>query len=103
MPQRLINEIHGGLFDPSNPVVSMNGSLRSDLFQDLLVCERKADLVLTLGSSLAGMNADRLVKTCSDRAGRAKGDVQGSVIVALQTTPHDAAASVRIYATIDRT
>jgi len=106
MPQRFVNEIHGGIFDPSNPCVPMNGQLRHDLFQDLLHCERNADLVLTLGSSLAGMNSDRLVKTCSERARRAKSkgeDCCGSVIVSLQTTPHDAEASVRIYATIDRT
>lgn len=105
LPQRLMNEIHGGIFDPSNPVVPMSGNLRSDLFKDLLLCERKVDLLLTLGSSLAGMNADRLVKTCSERAERTKSkhDALGSVIVSLQTTPHDAQASVRVYATIDRT
>lgn len=105
MQQHIINEIHGGIFDPSNPVVKMSGKLRSDLFKDLLLCERKADLVLTLGSSLAGMNADRLVSTCSDRALRSthESPVYGSVIVSLQTTPHDANAAVRIYATIDRT
>lgn len=99
MPQHSVNEIHGGIFDPSNPVVPMSGSLRSDLFQDLLCCERKADLVITLGSSLAGMNSDRLVRTCADRAGSTG---LGSVIVSLQTTPHDSDSSVRIYATIDR-
>merc|ERR1712039_941923 len=67
-------------------------------------CERKADLVLTLGSSLAGMNSDRLVKTVSERATqRTAPPVHGSVIVSLQTTPHDRDASIRIYATIDRT
>jgi len=106
MPQRLVNEIHGGIFDPSNPVIPMSGKLRDDLFQDLLRCERTADLMLTLGSSLAGMNSDRLVKTCAERAKRARSrgeDCLGSVIVSLQTTPHGAEASVRIYATIDRT
>merc|ERR1711971_575545 len=106
MPQRLVNEIHGGIFDPSNPCVPMTGKLREDLFKDLLHCERTADLMLTLGSSLSGMNSDRLVKTCAERAQRAKSrgeDCLGSVIVSLQTTPHDAQASVRIYATIDGT
>lgn len=105
LSQGYVNEIHGGVFDPSNPVVKMQGSLRSDLFKDLLLCERKADLVLTLGSSLSGMNSDRLVKTCAERAARPpQGTLAyGSVIVSLQTTPHDATSSVRIFATIDRT
>lgn len=102
VPQGVMNEIHGAVFDPSNPVVKMQGNLRNDLFKDMLLCERKADLVLTLGSSLAGMNADRLVQTCSERAS-ASPLVHGSVIVSLQTTPHDKNSSVRIYATIDRT
>jgi len=104
VPQGLMNEIHGGWFDPSNPVVAMSGSLRSDLFADLLECERKADLVLAVGSSLCGMNSDRLVSTCANRARRSvpSDPVFGSVIVALQRTPHDANSSVRIFATIDK-
>lgn len=103
LPQRIVNEIHGGLFDPSNPVVRMNGSVRDDLFQDLLLCERKADLVIAVGSSLSGMNADRLVKTCAERALASKNPSLGAVIISLQTTPHDWNSSVRIYSTIDRT
>jgi len=102
--QALMNEVHGAIFDPSNPVVKMTGNLRGDLFKDLLLCERKTDLVLTLGSSLAGMNSDRMVMTVSERAAqRASPQVYGSVIVSLQTTPHDKDSSLRIYATIDRT
>lgn len=68
MPQHLLNEIHGAWFDPSNPVVAMSGNLRSDLFDDLLECERRADLVVAVGSSLCGMNADRLVVTSARRS-----------------------------------
>jgi len=102
--QGVMNEIHGGWFDPSNPVVAMSGSLRNDLFTDLLECERKADLVLAVGSSLCGMNADRLVSTCANKARRSvpSDPVLGSAIVALQTTPHDANSSVRVFATIDK-
>merc|ERR1712032_257859 len=104
VPQAIMNEIHGGWFDPSNPVVAMSGSLRDDLFMDLLECERKADLVLAVGSSLCGMNADRLVSTCANRARRSvpSDPVLGSTIVALQTTPHDANSSVRVFARIDK-
>lgn len=104
VPQHVLNEIHGGWFDPSNPVVKMSGSLRSDLFKDLNECERKTDLVLVLGSSLCGMNADRLVSTCSTRAqvSSSAKKVWGSAIVSLQTTPHDGGSSLRMFATIDR-
>lgn len=104
VPQALVNEIHGGWFDPSNPVVSMSGNLRKDLFDDVLGLETKADLVLVLGSSLCGMNADRLVGSCSKRALRSvpSDPTLGSVIVSLQRTPHDANSSIRIFAPIDR-
>jgi len=81
------------------------GHLREDLFRDLLVCERKADLVVAVGSSLCGMNSDRLVSTCADRARHTvpSDSVHGSVIVALQKTVHDKESSVRIFATINHT
>ena len=61
--------------------------------------EARADLVLALGTSLCGMNADRLVSTC---AGKARvGGALGSVIVSLQRTQHDAAAALRIFAKLD--
>ena len=119
MPQHLMNEIHGGWFDPSNPVVKMSGALRGDLFADLLTCEENSDLVLAVGTSLSGMNADRVVSTCASKATRTlkqaapapfccQGAAQatetetlGSVIVSLQRTPHDANSSLRIYALID--
>mmetsp|Transcript_25620 Transcript_25620/g.59738 ORF Transcript_25620/g.59738 Transcript_25620/m.59738 type:complete len:541 (+) Transcript_25620:105-1727(+) len=118
MPQHLMNEIHGGWFDPSNPVVKMSGNLRSDLFADLLTCEENADLVLAVGTSLSGMNADRVVSTCASKAtpglkqagpttfscqnaAQEGTETLGSVIVSLQRTPHDANSSLRIYALID--
>lgn len=101
VPQHIMNEIHGAWFDPSNPVVAMSGNLRTDLFSDLLRCEREADLVMAIGTSLSGMNADRVVSTVASKA-RGKGKKPlGSVIVSLQSTPHDANSSLRIYALID--
>ena len=61
-PQHAINEIHGSLYAPDNPVVPMSGSLRKDLLEDVLACEARADLVLACGTSLGGMNADRVAK-----------------------------------------
>ena len=46
----------------------MSGQLRSDLFADLLAWEDRADLCLAVGTSLSGMNADRLVERTGTRA-----------------------------------
>ena len=45
MPQHAVNEIHGAWYDPSNPVVPMDGTLREDCINDLLDWEENADLV----------------------------------------------------------
>lgn len=94
LPQAAINEIHGSWYDPSNPVVNMAGQLREDLFADLLDWEGKADVCLALGTSMAGMNADRLCASVAKRAG-------GLVIVNLQRTSLDDMAAVRVFATLD--
>ena len=103
-----INEIHGAWFDPSNPVVPMNGSLRDDLMDWLLVEEQKADLVLTMGTSLCGMNADRVVRTSSEKfcsepspSPSGGGGGLGSVIIGFQQTQLDSICSLRIFARID--
>lgn len=98
-PQHLLNEIHGAWFDPSNAVVPMSGELRGDYFQDLLDWEEKADLVLALGTSMCGMNADRVVTTCAKKS--AVHASLGSVIINLQRTQYDALATLRIYAKLD--
>jgi hypothetical protein len=107
MPAAKVNEIHGGLFDPSNPVVSMSGSLRHDLFQRLLRAEgaviagpEAADLVLALGSSLSGMNSDRVVTGCQLRA--SQGRAIGSCIITLQRTQLDGSScGLRIFGRLD--
>lgn len=81
-PQEKMNEIHGAWFDPSNPVVQFDESLRSDLFQWMVEWEKKADLCLCLGTSLSGMNADRMVATPGQKSLRGK--ALGSVIINLQ-------------------
>mmetsp|Transcript_127674 Transcript_127674/g.248828 ORF Transcript_127674/g.248828 Transcript_127674/m.248828 type:complete len:449 (-) Transcript_127674:286-1632(-) len=102
VPQRLVNAIHGCWFDPGNPVVKFNEYLRQDLSRDVDRIEDEADLVLVLGSSLAGMSTDRIVKSCAARGTDASTGKFGSVIVSVQRTPHDAECSLRIFATIDR-
>lgn len=95
-PQGELNEIHGSWYDPSNPVVKMSGYLRSDLIEWLEVEQERADLVLCLGTSLSGMRADSVATTAAQRA-----TGLGTVIIALQQTPFDSLAALRIYARID--
>lgn len=38
----------------------MSGNLRGDLFQRLLEWEDKTDLCLSVGTSMSGMNSDRV-------------------------------------------
>jgi len=101
LPQACINEIHGAWHAPDNPVVQMSGALCDTLYSDLLECERTADLVLAVGTSLCGMNADRIVTTPAERAARGESGVLGSVVVGLQRTVHDEDATLRIFARCD--
>lgn len=100
LPQHILNEIHGSWWDPSNPVVKMSGQLRADLYQDLEEWVTKADLCLALGTSLAGMNADRLaIGTAESYARRGLG--QGLVIIGVQQTQGDKHAALRIFSKLD--
>lgn len=101
LPQEAINEIHGAWYDPSNPVVPMSGSLREDLFADVIEWEDKADLTLAVGTSLSGMNCDRLFCTVAKKALKTPSAAIGGVIVGLQKTQFDAISCLRIYAKID--
>jgi hypothetical protein len=94
-----LNEIHGAWFDPSNPVVPMSGTLRDDLCNWMYDWEKRADLTLAIGTSLCGMNADRMVENVAKRA--KKGRAQGAVIISIQQTQYDDVSSLRIFAKID--
>eukprot|EP00961_Rhodomonas_salina_P249548 3373031-Rhodomonas_salina.1 len=102
-PQSDMNEIHGAWFDPSNPVVPMAGSLRDDLFANLLQLENDADFCICVGTSLSGMNADRAAITTGEKAKKqfetTKTSVSpGLVIINLQRTQCDNVAALRIFA-----
>jgi len=108
MPQEVVNEIHGSLHAPDNPVVPMSGCLRQDLLNDLLSCAELADLVIAVGTSLAGMSADKVVHSCAQRAkephptlSRSPTSTCGSVIIGMQRTPYDGESTLRIFATCD--
>ena len=100
-PQHALNEIHGAWFDPSNPVVKMSGALRDDLFADLLKWEQQTDLCLAIGTSLAGMNADRIASTVANKVAAGRSGALGTVIISLQQTKMDETSSLRIFARID--
>jgi len=101
LPQQSINEIHGAWHAPDNPVVPMTGELREDLLSELRATQRRADLVIAVGTSLCGMNADSLVTVPYERAAAAEAGQLGVVIVGLQRTSHDASATLRIFSRCD--
>lgn len=103
-PQHALNEIHGSLHDPANPIVPYEGTLRDDLFDWMDEWDRKNDLCLSLGTSLSGFNVDSLPENAGQRclSGKRRGAHQGLVIVNLQQTPYDELCSLRIFAKIDR-
>jgi len=95
-----MNEIHGAWFDPSNTVVDFDGKLRDDLFEWMLEVEQKVDLCLCLGTSLSGMNADRMASTPAKKKSKKQKGL-GTVIVNLQQTRLDDVCSIRIWAKLD--
>eukprot|EP00392_Amoebophrya_sp_AT5.2_P014691 g14852.t1 len=121
VPQCVLNEIHGSWYDCSNPVVAMSGQLRSDLFRAFEECRERADVVLALGTSLSGMNADSLCEWTAERAMQRYREfvsesameqrqpleescahLGGLVICSLQKTSYDRLAALRIFTKLDR-
>eukprot|EP00980_Cylindrotheca_fusiformis_P006954 scaffold1465_cov93-Cylindrotheca_fusiformis.AAC.4 len=103
-PQDRINEIHGSWYDPSNPVVVYSGSLRTHEFTWMEHEAETADLVLVLGTSLSGLNADQVPIKAAHRSldtTTKHGGALGMVIINLQQTPHDGKASLRIFGSSD--
>lgn len=68
----------------------MKGILRSDLLTWLRTWQIESDLMLALGTSLSGMNADSVVQ-----------ESRNAVIISLQATPYDKTACLRIWAKLD--
>ena len=64
-PQDRICEIHGSWYDPSNPVIKYSGSLKAHEAAWMESEMEQADLVLVLGTSLGGLNADQVVTECA--------------------------------------
>jgi hypothetical protein len=109
LPQQALNEIHGAWYDPSNPVVAMSGNLRGDLFQAMLEWEERTDLTLAMGTTMCGMNSDRVFVTVAQRGKKAHqkhqsrtGGAIGGVIINLQQTQHDSISCLRIFSKLDQ-
>ena len=96
-PQEKLNEIHGSWFDKKNPVVLMDDKLKPDLYRWLQEWAEKSDLVLAMGSSMCGMEADTIATRVAEREG-----TLGLIIINLQKTPHDHLAAIRIFAPCDK-
>jgi NAD-dependent SIR2 family protein deacetylase len=60
MPWSIVNEIHGGWFDKKNGVKMMDDTLNPNNLKRYEEWREKSDLVIVVGTSLAGMNADRI-------------------------------------------
>jgi len=67
-PQECINEVHGSWYDPSNPVVKYSGSLHSRAGPWMVRDAETADLVIVLGTSLSGLNADQVATSAAERS-----------------------------------
>ena len=98
-PQEDVVEVHGSWYDPSNPVVCYDGTVRRDIFQRMKEARREADLVLVIGTSLSGLNCDSVATQAADRS--LDGDSLGTVIINLQQTEKDGIASLRLFAETD--
>ena len=99
-PQYALNEIHGSLHDPANPIVPYEGVLRDDLYTWMKTWEQKADLCLALGTSMSGFNCDSVPANIGSKYVD-RGVGLGLVIVNLQQTPYDEYSTLRIYAKTD--
>lgn len=75
--------------------------MRGDLFQKLVETEESADFCICVGTSLSGMNADRIpVSTAKRFVKKRKG--LGTVMINLQRTHLDASCSLRIWGKADQ-
>ena len=99
-PQERLLEVHGSWYDPSNPVVCYDGTVRRDIFQRMKEARREADLVLVIGTSLSGLNCDSVATQAADRS--LDGVSLGTVIINLQQTEKDGIASLRVFSETDQ-
>ena len=99
-PQMYVNDIHGSWYDPANPVVKNNGSIRGDLYERMLTDSLNTDLTLALGTCLSGTVCDIVVHSPSERS--LSGSALGSIIINTQQTHLDGSATLRIFSSTDQ-
>lgn len=100
-PQERINEIHGSWYDPSNPVVKYSGTLHERAYPWMQEDAETADLVLVLGTSLGGLNADQVATNAAERSTMCKGGSLGTVCINLQQTDQDGIMTLRLFGKSD--
>jgi len=98
-PQEKLNEVHGSWYDPANPVVKYSGSLHDRAYPWMVEDAETADLVIVIGTSLGGLNADQVATTCAERS--LEGETLGTVTINLQQTPEDGKMTLRIFGQSD--
>lgn len=98
-PQECINEIHGSWYDCSNPVVKYSGTLHERAYPWMVDDAETADLVIVLGTSLGGLNADQVATNSAKRS--RLGSSLGTVCINLQQTPQDGKMSLRLFGKSD--
>merc|ERR1719369_1413907 len=77
-----------------------DGNLKQEYFQKMKEAADTADLVLVLGTSLSGLNSDRVAKAPAKRS--LQGRSLGTVIINLQQTQQDGISSLRIFSQTDQ-
>merc|ERR1712232_1361221 len=77
----------------------MDDYLRPDLMKWLHEWADRASMCIALGTSLCGMNADQVPAAVASRFSQSSGE--GLVIIGLQQTVYDEAASLRIWGLCD--
>merc|ERR1719375_1389376 len=100
-PQERINEIHGSWYDPCNPVVKYSGTLHERAYPWMEEDANSADLVLVLGTSLGGLNADQVATGAAERSITSREGALGTVCINLQQTDQDGIMTLRFFGRSD--
>jgi len=100
-PQECINEIHGSWFDPSNPVVKYCGTLHERAWPWMVEDAETADLVIVLGTSLGGLEADEVATNVAERTIVSWEGALGTVCINLQQTEQDGIMTLRLFGKCD--
>lgn len=96
LPWSIVNEIHGGWFDKKNGVKMMDDKLNPKNLERYEEWREKSDLVIVVGTSLAGMNADRIAIEAGMNPNKQL------IIINLQKNPMTKDSQLNIFADISK-